>query len=260
MNIAKNIIITGASAGIGSALAILYAKPDITLGLIARNKERLENVAEQCRLKGAQVIIATIDVTNDSILKQWLIDFDKNNPVDLVIANAGITNSLQANGQAENWDRVRQVLEVNIYGVFNTIYPLIEPMRHRKHGQIAIISSLAAYQGMPISPTYCASKAAVKSYGEALRGWLQNDCVQVSVICPGFVKSELSTKFPAPKLFMISAERAAQLIQQGLEKNKAVISFPFPIDLGMKCLALLPSGLANQIFNLLGYGGTQKHN
>lgn len=254
----KNIVITGASAGIGAALALIYAKPEVTLGLIARNEERLASVAKRCQEKGAHVITATLDVTDTEQMKHWLIEFDKAHPVDLLIANAGITSSLQANGQAESWERVRQVLDVNIYGVFNTVYPLIAPMQQRKQGQIAIVSSLAAYRGMPITPTYCATKAAIKNYSQSLRGWLQNDNIQVSAICPGFVQSELSAQFPGPKLFMISAERAAQLIQQGLAKNKAEISFPFPIDLGMKFLALLPSGLADGILHFLGYGGKRK--
>jgi short-subunit dehydrogenase len=253
-----NIVITGASAGIGFALAKLYAKPNATLGLVGRNLTKLAHIEAICRQQGADVVTAAIDVTDSEALKNWLLEFNQQFPVDLLIANAGVTSTMRRNGEAESWQAVCNVLDVNIYGVFNSIYPLLEPMRQRQHGQIAIISSLAAFRGMPISPTYCASKAAVKSYGEALRGWLKHDGVNVSVICPGFVKSDLSDQFPEPKMLMISADKAAQIIQQGLSKNKALISFPFPLDLGMKFLALMPACFANWIFDLLKYGGNRK--
>lgn len=250
-----NIVITGASAGIGFALAQLYAKPEFTLGLIGRNTEKLAKIEAICRQQGANVFVAAIDVTDSAVLKAWLLKFNSEFPVDLLIANAGVTSIMPGNGEAESWEAVSHVLDVNLYGVMNSVYPLIEPMRQRRHGQIAIVSSLAAFRGMPISPAYCASKAAVKAYGEALRGWLGKEGVCVSVICPGFVKSELSDQFPEPKLLMISAEKAARIIQSGLAKNKALISFPFPLDLGMKILAVLPAFVANWILNHLGYSG-----
>jgi short-subunit dehydrogenase len=253
-----NIIITGASAGIGFALAQRYAKPEVTLGLIGRNPEKLAKIESLCRQQGANVVTAALDVTDSQALKDWLLAFDKQFPVDLLIANAGVTSIMPDNGENESWEAIQQVLDVNIYGVFNSLYPLLEPMRQRRNGQIAIISSLAAFQGMPISPAYCASKAAVKAYGEALRGWLKPAGVNVSVVCPGFVKSELSDQFPKPKLFIMSAEKAARIIQQGLSNNKALISFPFPLDVGMKLLALLPAKVVDWIFNTLNYGA--RHN
>jgi short-subunit dehydrogenase len=248
------IIITGASSGIGEALAYLYAKPTICLGLIGRNNDKLIQVATVCQQQGAKVLTAAIDVRDREILTQWLIDFNAVYPVDLIIANAGITSSLANNGQAESWESICQVIEINFYGVLNSIYPLIEPMRERKKGQIAIMSSLAAYRGMAASPTYCATKAAVKNYAQALRGWLKHDSIQVNVICPGFVQSELSNQFLRPKPFIISSAEAALRIQQGLAQNKACISFPFPLDLGMKLLAILPDFIADWILDYLGYG------
>lgn len=253
-----NIVITGASAGIGFALAQRYAKPHITLGLIGRDSVKLAHIEAICHQQGANVITAALDVTNSEALKKWLLEFDYQFPIDLLIANAGVTSIMPRNGEAENWAAVCQVLNINIYGVFNSVYPLLEPMRHRRQGQIAIVSSLAAFHGMPITPTYCATKAAVKSYGEALRGWLKHEGVQVSVICPGFVKSDLSDQFPEPKLWIISAEKAAQIIQRGLSHNKAYISFPFPLALGMKLLALLPADLADWILDHLNYGTKRK--
>ena len=253
-----NIIITGASAGIGFALAKHYAKSGVTLGLIGRNQDRLADIETLCQQQGAQVVLGAVDVTDSEALKSWLLAFDQQHPIDLLIANAGVTSIMSKDGSGESWDAVSQVLKVNINGVFNTVYPVIEPMRQRQRGQIAIISSLAAFHGMPISPAYCATKAAVKSYAEALRGWLKKDHVQVNVVCPGFVKSELSDQFPEPKLFIISAEKAACLIETGLAKNKACITFPFPLDLGMRFLILLPTDSANWLLKLIGYGAKNR--
>ena len=106
---------------------------------------------------------------------------------------------------------------------------------------------------MPVTPAYCASKAAVKSYGEALRGWLAPEGIKDNIICPGFVNSDMSNSFSAPKPFMISADKAALIIKNGLRKNKAIISFPFPLNLGMWLLALLPFPLASFFLGLAGY-------
>jgi len=252
-----NIVITGASSGIGFALAKLYARPNTTLGLIARNTGKLAQIESICREQGATVIKASLDVCDTEALKSWLLDFDRQNPINLLIANAGVTSIMPRNGEMESWDSICQVLNTNIYGVFNTVYPIIEPMRRRHQGQIAIISSLAAFRGLPITPTYCASKAAVKSYGEALQGYLQQDGVKLSVVCPGFVTTELSEQFPEPKLFIVSADKAARIIQRGLANNKTQISFPIHLALGMKLLALLPPGIANWILFALGYGVTR---
>jgi short-subunit dehydrogenase len=253
-----NIVITGASAGIGYSLAKLYAKSDVTLGLIARNKSKLALIESACLAQGAKVVTGAIDVSDSLAIKEWLLEFDRQFPVDLLIANAGVTSIMPGNGEGETWDAVSNVLNVNILGVFNCVHPLIEPMRRRKSGQIALVSSLAAFRGMPISPAYCATKAAVKSYGEALRGWLRHDRIKVSVICPGFVKSDLSDHFPEPKLLIMSADKAARIIYHGLLKNKAIISFPFPLDLGMQLLALIPAFFSDWILDALKYGAFSK--
>jgi len=253
-----NIIITGASGGIGLALAKAYAKPGACLGLIARNPSKLSEVTQFCRQQEAAVVPGILDVTDTEALKSWLLAFDQQHPVDLVIANAGVTSIMPADGENERWEDIQQVLNVNIHGVFNTVYPLLEPMRQRRNGHIAIISSLAAYRGLPITPAYCASKAAIKSYGEALHGWLRQDGVQVSVVCPGFVKSELSDQFPKPKFFMLTAEQAARAIQRGLAGKQALIDFPWPLAVGMRLLALMPNSVAEAMLKTFGYGASRK--
>lgn len=250
----RAIVITGASHGIGAALARAYARPGVTLGLTGRHAARLAAVAQDCLAQGAQVQTGCVDVADEAGMRTWLQAFDARTPVDLLIANAGVAHTLKAGEVDESADVIRSVFAVNTHGVFNTLTPLIESMRHRRRGQIGIISSLSAYVGMPISPAYCASKAAVKVYGEALRGCLAAHGVGVTVVCPGFVKTDMSDRFPGPTPFRISAEQAARLIQRGLSSNCARVSFPFPLNLGMWFLSVLPPSLGLWLQKRFGFG------
>lgn len=246
------VLITGASSGIGAALALAYASPDCVLGLIGRNTERLNAVAKQCQKKGANVNIGQLDLTDPAALKSWVQSFDNQFPVTLLIANAGITNQI-AHEKREKLDDIKRLLDTNLYAVINTIDAVLPTMQQRGSGQVVLVSSLAAYRGMPVTPAYCASKAAVKSYGEALRGWLAPEGIKVNVICPGFVASNMSNNFDAPKPFMLTAEKAAEIIKHGLKKNRAIISFPFPLTLGMWLLAVMPFPFASFFLGILGY-------
>ncbi|WP_298607919.1 SDR family oxidoreductase [uncultured Thiothrix sp.] len=249
----RTILITGASNGLGAALAQYYAAPDVHLALIGRDSGRLEQISATCKNLGAQVTTASINVTDQVALKHWLDEFDQQYPIDLAIANAGVTNMLSKQGSGEDLAAITQVLDTNLYGVIYTLHPLIERMRNRKKGQLAMISSLAAWRGMPITPSYCASKAAIKAWGEALRGWLAPEGVKVNVICPGFVKTDLSDQFPGTRPTMISAEQAAPIIAKGLARNQAVIAFPFPLTWGMWFVSVLPFPLASYFLGLFGY-------
>jgi short-subunit dehydrogenase len=224
MPLFKNIIITGASSGIGAALAKQYANKDITLFLQGRDQKRLQNIATICRSKGAKIIIAIIDVVDEAAMRQWINSITDEYIVDLVIANAGISAGM-ING-SESEQAVRQLFSVNLNGVLNTILPVIPTMQNHRKGQIAIMSSLAAYRGMPGCPAYSASKAAIKIYGEAIRGVLAKDNVGVTVITPGYIRTPLTdvNKFPMP--FIISAEQAANKIINRLAINPPRIAFP----------------------------------
>lgn len=257
METRKNILITGASNGIGEALAKRYANTGSRLILLARNTEKLNKVAKACEQKQATVIIHSIDITKTEAVQDLVTKIDAEYPIDLVICNAGVTSVLDDAGNAESWSTINHVIDTNLYGVLATLNPLISELKKRKRGQIAIISSLAAFYGMPVTPIYCASKAALKGYGESLRGWLKHDGIKVSVIYPGFVKSDLSDKFTSDKPFMISPEKAADIIYRGIKKNKASISFPFPLNFGIWGLSVLPSAIAGWIMGKL-YGTKNK--
>ncbi len=243
----RHIVITGASSGIGEALALGYAAPGVRLGLTGRDAGRLEAVAVACRAKGADVDAVTICVTDRAGMEQWLLKLDDRQPVDLVIANAGISAGMGKSRDAEKPEQVRYLFEVNVTGVFNTIDPLLARMTVRGAGHIALMSSLAGFRGWPGAPAYSATKAAVRSYGEALRGTLARSGVQVHVICPGFVKSRITdvNQFPMP--FIMDGKRAARIIRSGIARNKGRIAFPFPAYFPVWLLSVLPDALAGKI-------------
>jgi len=244
-----SILITGASSGIGEALAREYAHPGIFLALSGRNRERLDAVAAYCRDKGVTVSADVIDVTDRDAMAEWIKATDAGHPLDLIIANAGIAGDSGARGADLNERLTRDIFDVNMIGVLNTVFPVLENMRKRKHGQLALVSSIAGFRGLPSAPAYSASKATVKAYGEALHGVLARDRVGVSVICPGFVKSRITDKNAFSMPLIISAPKAARKIRKGLEKNQLLIAFPWPFITFMWFLNLLTPNWANKLLS-----------
>lgn len=220
-----SIVITGASSGIGEALALDYAVPGAALALTGRDAQRLADVATACRAKGATVMAETIDVTERERFAAWLQAFDDTHPVDLVLANAGISVD-KDNSSIDDFAVIRRTFDVNVYGVMNTVEPLLDRMIARGRGQIAMVSSLAAFIGLPYSASYNASKAAVRVWGESLRYVLKKRGIGVTVICPGFVVSRMTAGAPFPMPFLMSSARASAIIRRGLAANRARIAFP----------------------------------
>ncbi|MCD6026112.1 MAG: oxidoreductase, short-chain dehydrogenase/reductase family [Solimicrobium sp.] len=249
----KKILITGATGAIGGALAQAYASSQNTLYLQGRNMPRLEELAVICRGLGAKVITKVLDVKDSDALVQWLHELCQQDTIDLVIANAGVNSNIGPECQGEQWENIRGLIEVNLLSLMLVAETMIPFMRARGNGQIALISSLAGYFGLPITPSYCASKAGVKAYGEALRGWLKPYDVRVNVVMPGYVDSAMCRAMPGPKPFLWQPEKAARYIKLGLAQNRPRISFPFPLNLGTWFLAALPAGISERIVRALNY-------
>lgn len=247
----RQILITGATSAIGQALADAYAAPGVTLYLHGRNEAKLGEVAERCRAKGAEVMTQRLDLRDFVRVRCWLESMLR---LDLVIINAGMNTHIGSGGEAEPWDAVEALLDLNLKAAMLITQAVLPAMRARGSGQIALVSSLAAYFGLPVTPAYCASKAGLKAYGEALRGWLAPQGIRVNVIMPGYVKSPMCDGMPGPKPFLWTPERAAKAIRLGLDKDKARISFPFPLNWGTWWLAVLPASVSTRIVRRLGYG------
>lgn len=243
----QHIVITGASSGIGEALALHYATPGARLSLSGRNTDRLESIVKRCRDKGADAQGALVDVRDQAAMTGWLLEADKRAPVDLLIANAGISAGTEGAENGEDSAQIREIFDVNLNGVLHTLQPLLPLMRGRERGHIALISSLAGFRGWPGAPAYCASKAAIKSYGEALRGALRSSGVSVHVICPGFVTSRMTDVNDFPMPFKIDADKAAQIIARGIERDKGRIAFPFIPALLCWFLGAAPDSLAARL-------------
>lgn len=239
----RTIVITGASSGIGAALACHYAREGARLGLLGRSAARLDRVAAECRRRGAQTHIAAIDVRARREMAAWLENFDGANPVDLLFANAGVMTGRPADGAIETADASHALVETNVLGTLNAIHPLLPRMLARGAGQIAVVSSIAGFIPLPDAPSYGASKAATLSYGLALRALLDAHGVRVSVICPGYVRTPMMDQESGLKPFAMEPEAAARLIARGLRRNKPVIAFPFLFSLMTRVGGLLPDRL-----------------
>lgn len=244
-----NILITGASSGIGAALAHEYAAAGTTLHLLGRSSERLQQVANDCRAKGAEVRTAIIDVTDKEAMHAYLEKADTASPLDLVIANAGI--SAGTGGTQEPLEQVEKIFAVNVGGVLNTVQPVIPRMAARKAGHVAIISSLAGIRALPSCPAYSASKAAVRYYGDALRGALHADGVMVSVVCPGYIHTPMTAVNDFFMPMVMPAHRAARIIRCGLQRKRARIAFPGLLYFPLWWLSTLPLLVSDAIFRCL---------
>jgi len=241
----KSILITGATSGIGRALAEAYASSSVHLFLTGRSQTRLDDVVAACRSQGASVTAAVLDIVDPQAVRDFVLAADNAEPLDLVIANAGISGG-GGEGTEED-DQIRQLFAVNVDGVFNTLHPAIGPMIARGKGHLAIVSSLAGFRGLPGSPGYSATKAAVRTYGEGLAGVLAEKGITVTVICPGFVRTPLTDVNPYKMPFLMEVDRAATIIRTGLAKGRTRIAFPWPTYFVVWLLALLPDAIAARL-------------
>ena len=237
----RGIIVTGASSGLGAALARRYAAPGTLLGLVGRDAGRLAASAEACRAAGAQTELLIHDVADAAPLADWLLALDARASIDLIIASAGTSGGPGPGERHEGAARANRQIATNLTGTINTIEPLLPALLARGHGTIAVISSIAGLRGLPYSPAYCASKAGVRAYGEALRALLAPAGVKVCVVCPGFFSSPMTDRWKGPTPFLWTLERTARVVKRGIDRGKHRITFPILLAMGMRLTDLMPA-------------------
>lgn len=244
-----NVLITGASSGIGEAIAIECAKRGDTLFLCARNSERLEKVASACREAGAKSVYAeVIDVADEAATSAWLSKCDAIAPLERVFANAGIGTG------EESEKNVRRTFDVNVNGCVNTVLPAIELYRARRKRdlniklQILITASIAGYGPIASCPSYSATKSCMKTWALAMRSALKKENILVSAICPGFVRSRITDQNTCPMPFFMEADKAAKIILSRADRNVGLIAFPWQMRFAVWMLSTLPFAV-NEFIN-----------
>ena len=220
------IAITGASSGIGAALALQLAEPGRVLALIGRDPDRLEQVAATCRSKRASCHIGCMDIRDSVRLAAFLEAVDREQPIETFISNAGILDGRRDGQVVESGETARSVLETNLLAAIDAVHLVLPKMRQRGRGEIVLVASLAALVPLPDAPAYSASKAGLLAYGLALRDAIAADGIKVVVACPGFVSTAMADVHLGPRPGEISADAAAALILRGLRRNKDLIGFP----------------------------------
>ena len=247
--LSMNTLITGASSGIGEALAYAAAARGDTLFLCGRNDARLSAVAEKCKSLGAGMVQAQIvDVADEEKMREWIRSCDQVAPLQRVFSNAGVSTG------EENEANARNTFRINIGGALNTVLPAIEVFRARAKAegprQIIITASIAGYGPLKACPSYSATKACVKTWGLALRGMLAPEGIRVSVVCPGFVRSRITDANTCPMPFFMEADKAARIILARADRNVGLIAFPWPMRLATWSLSVLPYRV-NELINRL---------
>lgn len=240
-------IITGASSGIGLALARELAARGWDLALLARRGELLETVAQGLRARGSRVAVAACDVADAAAVRDAVrkTEDELGGPFDLAIANAGI--SVPTHASKFSLTDAEQVLKVNVFGVVYLYDAVIPGMIERGRGRFAGIASVAGLRGLPTAGPYSASKAAVQAFLEAARIELAQYGVGVTIVNPGWVATPLTEKNRFRMPFLMQPDEAAVVIADGIERGSRLVEFPRPMSLLMRIIRLLPDALYDRI-------------
>ena len=256
----STVLISGASSGVGEAIAYECVRRGAKrLFLGGRNAERLSAVAEKCRGIFAAVTVHTdiVDVTDETATRAWVENSNAVAPLDLVFANAGVATGVESEAN------IRTTFATNVGGVLNVSLPAIAAFRKNKESSshscslfpvpcsLVLTASIAGYAPLPTCPSYSATKSCVKTWGLAMRGMLKKEGINVSVLCPGFIRSRMTDVNTCPMPFFMEADKAARIILDRVEHNVGLIAFPWPMRFSVWMLSCLPARLTEFIALLL---------
>jgi len=244
----KVIWITGASSGIGKALALKFAQEGWSVAASARR----ENLLQELNKKNHNIYSFPLDVTNPDQCKKVFEEIKKKfNSIEISIFGTGIHDP---NSEKRfNLEKIREIMEVNYFGTMNSINSVYDYYNDKKGGQISIISSVAGYRGLPAAGAYCASKSALTSFTESLRFEMMRKNVRVSLVSPGFIKTPMTDQNDFPMPMIKSPEFAAEQIYIGLTKKTGFeIHFPKAFTFFLKFLRILPNSIYFKLINM-GY-------
>lgn len=240
----KIIFITGASSGLGHALAREYGETGTKIGILARRNDNLLALEDSLVRAGANPFVYAGDVRDRGFMSASAEAFLKDAGVpDVVIANAGIRGHHIGSFDQDD----RDLIDTNFHGVRHTVLPFIPSLLAAGRGQIIVISSLAAKVSLPGAAGYCASKAALNRWTGSLRLALSPHGLRVTVVNPGFIRTEMTLDNPYPMPFCLEAEKAAKIIRKKSASGPSELNFPLPMSLGISMLAFLPSGIRERI-------------
>ncbi len=238
----QNALITGASSGLGRGLAVWFAKKGTTVYAAARRTAQLEELRAECKDAPGKIIPLEMDVAHSDATYERVQKLDGEcGGLDLVIANAGIAGETYA--KRPDWPTIHRMIDVNCAGAAATLMGALPAMIERKKGQIVGVSSLAAFNGLPRMAAYCASKAYLATFLEALRIDVGPLGVSVCSIHPGFVKTEMTAKNSKKMPFLLEADDAIARMAKAIERQAKVYVFPWQMSLGVSVLGALPRPL-----------------
>ena len=238
------VFLTGASSGIGEALARLYAGRGATLGLVARRAELLERLRATL---GVPCETYPADVRDADAMKRAALDFlERHGAPDIVIGNAGVSYGA-VTGHDNDLPAFQETFDINVMGLVNTFHAFVRPMRERGSGSLVGIASVAGFRGLPGSGAYSASKAAAISYLEALRVELHGSGVRVTTLCPGFIATPMTAKNPYPMPFIIEADDAARRFARIVDAGRSYAVVPWPMAIVGRILKVLPNAVYDRV-------------
>ncbi|MXV43580.1 SDR family NAD(P)-dependent oxidoreductase [Saccharibacter sp. 17.LH.SD] len=243
----RHILITGASSGIGAALADYFARPGVHLSLWGRNPKRLEKTAEVVRAKGGEASILSLDISNPQAALEAFKEADDALPVDILILSAGMADIRPEGALAESADVALAMSQVNFATPVALATEAANRMAKRRRGRIAMLGSVASFHDLPLATVYSGSKAGIGRFATALHAAMSPYGVLVTLIAPGFIDTPMSQRLEGDQAFLVPVDKAARKIARAIISGKAVLVFPWVFQLTRLLEIILPRPLAHRI-------------